>query len=117
MIIQIKVNLQVFWKDKTNQELTSLAAVNCIEPLKEYFYQYLERILLLLEIIDGIAYGISSFESCSLMAFFILLMISNTNKNIYGITNEILSLKSCSLNFFIPLMISNTYKNSNGIFC
>jgi hypothetical protein len=33
MIIQIKVNLQVFWKDKTNQELTSLAAVNCIEPL------------------------------------------------------------------------------------
>jgi hypothetical protein len=50
------------------------------------------------------------------MAFFILLMISNTNKNIYGITNEILSLKSCSLNFFIPLMISNTYKNSNEYF-
>ena len=61
--------------------------------------EYLERILLLLEIIDGIAKGKSSFESCSL-AFFVLLVISNTNKNINGITNEILSLKSCSFNFF-----------------
>jgi hypothetical protein len=62
--------------------------------------EYLERILLLLEIIDGIANGKSSFESCSL-AFFVLLVISNINKNINGITYEILSLKSCSFNYFV----------------
>jgi len=44
-------------------------------------------------------------------------MISNTNENINGITNEILSLKGCSLIFFIPLMISNINKNINEIFC
>jgi hypothetical protein len=38
--------------------------------LKEYFYQYLERILLLLEIIDGIAYGPIIFWKLLINGFF-----------------------------------------------
>jgi hypothetical protein len=76
--------------------------------------EYLERILLLLEIIDGIANGKSSFESCSL-AFFVLLVISNTNKNINGIIKVLsmkyfASIKNCCRN-------KNNLKNSSHLYC
>ena len=75
--------------------------------------EYLERILLLLEIIDGIAKGKSSFESCSL-AFFVLLVISNTNKNINGIIKVSMkyfaSIKNCCRN-------KNNLKNSSHLYC
>ena len=88
---------------KNKKKLFTLNTSRKLRNAERVFYQYLERILLLLKIIDGIAYGILSFESCSLMVFFVLLVIFITNKNINGIINEILSLKSCLLNFFYPV--------------